>query len=143
MTLANPRHELFARALARGQAAAEAYATAGYSRNSRWASELSRSEEVRARVAQLQEQRGRRAEAAVDRVTERLLALAAKAEAKDDVRALAVARACLVEAVRLNGMAPEPGAKLGRAIEDYLDKLDVDGTPAAPPKPGPGGLWAR
>jgi Zn-dependent M28 family amino/carboxypeptidase len=93
-------------------------------------------------VAQLQAQAARRAEAAVDRVTERLLALAAKAEAKDDVRALAVAKACLVEAVRLNGMTPEPGAKLGGAIEDYLDKLDVDATPARPPaKPGLGGLW--
>jgi phage terminase small subunit len=124
MSLANPRHELFARALARGQPASEAYVVAGYCRNQRWASELFNRAEVKQRVAELQDQAARRVELTVDQITERLLALAAKAAAREDAASLSVARACLVDASRLNGLAAEKGRR-GQILEDYLDKLDL------------------
>lgn len=57
--LKNPRHEIFAQALAKGRSVTEAYALAGYQVNSKTAAEagsrLSRTVKVAARLSELQE----------------------------------------------------------------------------------------
>lgn|SRR5262249_44490280 len=52
--LANPRHELFAQALASGKTATEAIALAGYRPNGRNADVLKKRQEIARRVAELQ-----------------------------------------------------------------------------------------
>jgi hypothetical protein len=53
--LANPRHEAFAQALARGSSAAAAYIEAGYNENRHNAATLARRQHILTRVGQLQE----------------------------------------------------------------------------------------
>ena len=54
--LKNPRHEAFARALARGMSATAAYAEAGYKANTGNASTLKADQSISQRVAELQDQ---------------------------------------------------------------------------------------
>jgi phage terminase small subunit len=55
-TLANPRHESFAQALARGMSAAAAYVEAGYKANTGNASTLKADQSISQRVAELQDE---------------------------------------------------------------------------------------
>lgn len=107
--LANPKHERFAQALAKGMTQAEAYADAGYKPSEPNASRLTSNDKVQARLAELQERAATRAEITVASITERLLAIATKAEKSGDAPMLQAARASLMDAAKLNGLVVEKG----------------------------------
>lgn len=107
--LSNPRHERFAQALAKGMTQAEAYADAGYKPSEPNASRLTSNDKVQERVAELQERAAVRTEITVASITERLLAIATKAEKSGDAPMLQAARASLMDAAKLNGLVVEKG----------------------------------
>lgn len=119
MPLTNPKHERFAQELAKGKSQADAYAEAGYQPSEPHASRLASNGKVAARVAEIQERAAIRAEITVAGITERLLAIAAKGEAKEDAPMLGVARAALMDAAKLNGLV--------------VDKSDVNASVALKP----------
>lgn len=102
--LQNGKHELFALALAKGETADQAYQSAGYSENRGNATRLKANESVQARVAELQEKVAKRTEMTVAGITEKLLAIAEKAEGSADAPLLSVARASYMDAAKLNGL---------------------------------------
>lgn len=102
--LDNPRHERFAQALAEGKTADEAYQLAGYSENRGNAARLKANDSVASRVAEIQGRAARRTEITVAGITEKLIAIAEKAETKDEASMLAVARASYMDAAKLNGL---------------------------------------
>lgn len=102
--LTNPRHERFAQGLAKGKTQAEAYADAGYKPSESNASTLRSNQKVQARLAELQERAAFRTEITVASITDRLLAIAAKAEQSTDAPMLQAARASLMDAAKLNGL---------------------------------------
>ena len=103
-TLANHRHELFAQELAKGATQLEAYATAGYKAHESNAHRLSENDKVSQRVAELLGQAASRTVVTVASLTDRLLAIATKGEGAADAPLLAVARAALMDAAKLNGL---------------------------------------
>lgn len=107
--LSNPKHERFAQALAKGMTQAEAYADAGYKPSESNASTLRSNQKVQARLAELQERAAVRTEITVASITERLLAIATKAEKSGDAPMLQAARASLMDAAKLNGLVVEKG----------------------------------
>lgn len=107
--LSNPKHERFAQALAKGMTQAEAYADAGYKPSEPNASRLTSNDKVQKRVAELQERAAVRTEITVASITERLLAIATKAEKSGDAPMLQAARASLMDAAKLNGLVVEKG----------------------------------
>jgi phage terminase small subunit len=107
--LSNPKHERFAQALAKGMTQAEAYADAGYKPSEPNASRLTSNDKVQARLAELQERAATRAEITVASITERLLAIATKAEKSGDAPMLQAARASLMDAAKLNGLVVDKG----------------------------------
>lgn len=107
--LSNPKHERFAQALAKGMTQAEAYADAGYKQSEPNASRLTSNDKVQARLAELQERAAVRAEITVASITERLLAIATKAEASEEAPMLQAARASLMDAAKLNGLVIDKG----------------------------------
>lgn len=107
--LSNPKHERFAQALAKGETADAAYVIAGYEENRGNAARLKANESIEARVAEILERAATRAEITVASISDRLLKIADKAEAKDDASMLSVARASLMDAAKLNGLVVEKG----------------------------------
>lgn len=107
--LSNPKHERFAQALAKGMTQAEAYADAGYKPSEPNASRLTSNDKVQARLAELQERAAVRTEITVASITERLLAIATKAEKSEEAPMLQAARASLMDAAKLNGLVVEKG----------------------------------
>lgn len=77
--LDNPKHELFAQALAKGKTQAEAYELAGYKPSEPNASRLTRHDKVQARVAEIQGRAAERAEISKAWVLEKLVENAARA----------------------------------------------------------------
>lgn len=106
-SLANPRHERFAQELAKGKSATEAYAEAGYEESRSSASRLLTNANVQARVAELQERAAAKTELTVATITERLIRIADQAEALGEASGLAVARASMMDAAKLNGLIIE------------------------------------
>ena len=102
--LKNTRHERFAQELAKGKSQAEAYELAGYKASRSAAARLAADVNICARVASLQEGAAKRTEITVADITDRLLAIAAKGEKTEDAPKLAVARAALMDAAKLNGL---------------------------------------
>ncbi|WP_292223889.1 terminase small subunit [Brevundimonas sp.] len=102
--LSNPKHERFAQALAKGKSQAEAYADAGYKPSEPNASRLTSNDKVQARLSELQERAATRTEITVASITERLLAIATKAEKSREAPMLQAARASLMDAAKLNGL---------------------------------------
>lgn len=111
--LKNARHERFAQELAKGKTADEAYAEAGYKADRGNASRLTANDNVRTRVAEIQERAAIRTEISVASITERLLAIATKAEGKDEAPMLSVARASLMDAAKLNGLVVDRNEHAG------------------------------
>ena len=102
--LSNPKHERFAQALAKGKSQAEAYADAGYKPSEPNASRLRSNDKVQERVAEILDRAATRAEITVASITDRLLAIAAKAEKSREAPMLQAARASLMDAAKLNGL---------------------------------------
>lgn len=65
-SLSNPKHELFAQALAKGKTQAEAYELAGYTPSEPNASRLTSNDKVQSRIAELQERGAKRAEVTIE-----------------------------------------------------------------------------
>jgi len=105
--LANARHERFAQELAKGKSQAEAYEAAGYSPSEPNASRMTRNDKVQARVAELQTKGAERTALTIETVTNRLLLIADKAEALSEASGLAVARAAMMDAAKINGLIVE------------------------------------
>src|SRR6266567_8543201 len=75
-TLANPRHERFAQALAQGKPATEAYIVAGYKANDGNASRMKGNERILARVQEIVGRAAERAEVSLERILRELAAIA-------------------------------------------------------------------
>ncbi|GAA0212541.1 phage terminase small subunit [Brevundimonas nasdae] len=133
--LSNPKHERFALALAKGKGQAEAYADAGYKPSEPNASRLTRNDKVQARVSELQERAADKAVITVATITERLLAIAKKAEGKNEAPMLQVARASLMDAAKLNGLVIDKADNTNSAVltVSYVTRSDADApVPASP-----------
>lgn len=102
--LSNARHERFAQALSKGMSQAEAYVEAGYKASRSAAARLAADVNICARVAEIAERVAIRTEVTAAEITDRLLAIAKKAEEKDEAAMLQVARASLMDAAKLNGL---------------------------------------
>lgn len=118
--LENARHERFAQELAKGKTADEAYQLAGYAPNRGNASTLKANQSVAERVAELQERAAIRTEVTVASITDRLLAIATKAEAKDDAAMLGVARASLMDAAKLNGLVVDKSEARAETVQRII-----------------------
>lgn len=105
--LDNPKHERFAQEMAKGKSQTEAYTIAGYIGDRTAASRLSTNVNVQRRLTELQERAAIRTEVTVASITDRLLAIAAKGEGTTEAPMLAVARASLMDAAKLNGLVVE------------------------------------
>lgn len=122
--LANQRHERFAQEIASGRSLTAAHASAGYRANASNAGHIRRKPCVAARIAELQAHAALRAEVSLAMLTEKLLAIAAKGEALGGAPGLAVARAALMDAAKLNGLVVERSVQAQVRVEDLLAELD-------------------
>lgn len=102
--LKNGRWERFAQELAKGATGDAAYIAAGYKPNRNNASRLKANDIVRNRIAELQERAAVRTELTVADVTENLLRLAKQSEAMASEAGAQAARACWMDAAKLNGL---------------------------------------
>lgn len=107
--LKNTRHERFAQELAKGETADAAYELAGFKANRGNATRLKANESLVARVAEIQSKAAARTEITVAGITDRLLKIAEKGERSKSAPMLAVARAALMDAAKLNGLVIEKG----------------------------------
>lgn len=105
--LSNARHERFAQELAKGKSATEAYVLAGYEESRSAASRLSANVNVQARAAELKDRAAAKTELTVASITERLIKIADEAQALGEASGLAVARASMMDAAKLNGLIVE------------------------------------
>ena len=109
--LANPRHERFAQLLAQALPTSLAYVQAGFRPDAQNACRLRRTPQVRTRLAELLAQQDPPPLVTVAGITERLLRIAETAEQTGSAPMLAIARAALTDAARLNGLGvPAKGA---------------------------------
>lgn len=113
-TLANPKHERFAQALAKGETADAAYVLAGYEENRGNATRLKANESVEARVAEILERAATRTEITVASISDRLLKIAEKCERTSEANKLGVARATLMDVAKLNGLIVDKRELAGR-----------------------------
>jgi phage terminase small subunit len=123
MTLKFEKQERFAQELAKGGATSAAYLEAGYKKNPREAYRVARLPQVLRRVEEIRAQAALRSEASVAGFTLRLMEIADEAQKKDSASALAVARGCLMDAAKLNGLGAAKGAKASPTLEDLLEHL--------------------
>jgi len=112
--LANPKHERFAQALAKGETADAAYVLAGYEENRGNATRLKANESVEARVAEILERAATRVEITVASISDRLLKIAEKCERTSEANKLGVARATLMDVAKLNGLIVDKREHTGR-----------------------------
>ncbi len=125
--LPNAKHERFAQELAKGKTADEAYQNAGYRANRGNAATLKANQSVADRVSELQERAAIRTEVTVASITDRLLAIAAKGEAKEDASMLGVARAALMDAAKLNGLVVDKSEQTAESVQRIIsDKPQTD-----------------
>jgi hypothetical protein len=121
--LANAKHERLAQGLAKGKTQIEAYVDAGYKPHDSAAARLCGNVRVQKRVAELLDRAATRTEITVASITERLLNIATKGEASGDAPLLAVARASLMDAAKLNGLVVDKSAVAQTSLEELLDSL--------------------
>lgn len=112
--LKNPKHERFAQELAKGKSQLEAYRTAGYKPDDGAAARLSGDVRIRERVAELLERAAVRAEISIASITSRLISIAERAEEIEGASGLAVSRAALMDAAKLNGLIKDRHEHTGR-----------------------------
>ena len=108
--LNNPKHELFAQGLAVGKSQRQSYLEAGYKDNAGTdsnAARLNGNEQIKARVQEIQTAAAKEAQITIERLTEGLLRLAAKAEATEEVTGYNAARAAIMDIAKLNGLIIE------------------------------------
>lgn len=118
--LDNAKHERFAQELAKGKTATEAYVEAGYKLNDGNAATLKGNQRISDRIAELLDRAATRTEITVANITDRLLAIAAKGETSSDAPMLAVARASLMDAAKLNGLIVDKSETLAESVTRIL-----------------------
>ena len=121
--LSNAKHERFAQELARGKSQTDAYEAAGYRGDRTHASRLATNDNIQRRLEELQNRAAIRTEITVASITERLLNIATKGENATDAPLLAVARASLMDAAKLNGLVIDKSAVAQTSLEELLDSL--------------------
>jgi phage terminase small subunit len=121
--LKNEKRELFAHGLAKGERQEDAYRNAGYAGDKAAACRLAGNPEVIARVAEIQAKAARRTELTVATITERLIAIADKAEKLAEAPGLGVARAALMDAAKLNGLVVDTTERITRSPEERAARL--------------------
>lgn len=102
--LKNARHERFAQERAKGKSQDKAYVAAGYKQDRGAASRLSSNVSVAARIEELKAAAADKTVVTVASLTQRLLNIAKKGEAKPEAPMLSVARAALMDVAKLNGL---------------------------------------
>lgn len=127
-TLKNPKHELFAQEMAKGRRQEDAHLEAGYTAKTSEARRaaacrLASRPDITARVAELQARVAVRTEISIASVTERLLAIADKAEKLAEAPGLGVARAALMDAAKLNGLVVDTTERVVRTPEERAARL--------------------
>ena len=91
------------------------------------ASALLENNKIAARLSTLRERAVERTLVTVEAITDRLLALAEKAEAKDSESGLNVSRASLMDVAKLNGLVIEKTAHSGGIELTSITRRVVDG----------------
>lgn len=102
--LKNARHERFAQERAKGKSQDKAYVAAGYKQDRGAASRLSANVSVAARIEELKAAAADKTVVTVASLTQRLLNIAKKGEAKPEAPMLSVSRAALMDVAKLNGL---------------------------------------
>jgi hypothetical protein len=116
----NPKHELFAQALAKGMSQVDAYEAAGYEPDMPNAQRLTRNDKVQTRVRELQGRAAARAEISVVYLTEKVLSLAKAAEdIPQSPAAIQAALASYMGVAKLNGLI------IDRTINERKDTVDL------------------
>lgn len=119
--LDNARHERFCQERAKGKTVDEAYVLAGFKPSRSNAHRLSTKEDVRARVAELQERAAHRTEITAAQIAERLLRIADKGEELKHAPGLSVSRAALMDVAKLNGHITDKSEL--RIADDQMEAL--------------------
>jgi len=128
--LRNPRHERFARELAAGRTATEAYRLATGKHNRRYASQLGQRPDITGRVTEiLSEKAGQEAEATAKAVKALAITKEWLIARTEEARALAMANnqtsaavAAIKELGILSGLRIERRENLNRSIDDLSDE---------------------
>ncbi len=108
--LSNPRHELFAQALAEGKTQRAAYEDAGFAPSDQHASRLASSGKVSARVMELQSALATRIEITQSHVIAELFGLAQSAKTMTETygpSAITAAKSCYMDGAKLSGWVVE------------------------------------
>lgn len=121
--LVNTRHELFAQGLVEGRTATQAYIDAGYAANDGNSTRLRQTDEIVARVSELQTRILLRHDVTVDTLTEKLEE--ARLLAHEQGQAGAAVSAILGVA-KLHGLLTNKVEHTRNSLADILD--DIDGT---------------
>jgi hypothetical protein len=132
--LANARHERFAQELAKGKSQAEAYVEAGYKPSRSASTRLAADVSICERLTELQNKVAEKTVITVAGITERLLKIAAKGETSDEAPLLAVARASLMDAAKLNGLVVDKSLTATTSLEELLDRIDGADSPHREPE---------
>ena len=106
-TLSDPKHELFAQALATGKNQEQSYIAAGYSANDARAKSsrlLATNGNIFGRVNEIQSAAAIKAEITIERLTIYLMRIALAGEALGEASGLQAARAAIMDAAKLNGL---------------------------------------
>lgn len=112
--LANPKHERFAQALAKGKSQADAYAEAGYAPSEPNASRLTRNDKVQARVAELQDRGAIRAEVTLASLIQEAADI--QTAAKED-KQYSAATAALTAKAKLAGLWVDKNENTNRNVD--------------------------
>ena len=128
--LSNARRELFAQEIAKGRTITEAYVVAGYKDNDGNAAKMANHPEIIDRVKEITGNAAIRAEVSISRFTQDLVRLAGKAEKMADDQdvptGIGIARACFMDAAKLNGLVIDR-KELGAPGEFAdIDKMTTD-----------------
>lgn len=121
--IANPKHERFAQALAKGKTQSEAYAEAGYTPSEPNASRLTRNDKVQSRVAELQERGAMRTEVTLESLIREAGEIqdAAKAE-----KQYSAATAALTAKAKLAGLWIDKAENTNRNAVDPSQVSDAE-----------------
>jgi len=134
--LKNARHERYVQELAKGSSQVDAYVAAGYGGSPSAvranASRLISKDNVSARLTELTERAAIRTEITVAEITDRLLAIAKKGETSTQAPLLAVARAALMDAAKLNGLVIEKAESVEAATLTVTYVTSASGPAPAP-----------
>ncbi len=120
-----PKQEAFAREYAIDKNATQAAIRAGYSAKTAYSQgqRLLKDVEVRAEIERTYSRSAERVELTVASVSAKLLALSEKAEGMEGPSAINVARQCVMDAAKLNGLVVDSSEVVTRSPEERAARL--------------------